>query len=234
MAVAYQTASVGYSAPAAGTYTAPLPSGTVGGDYLVAVQFCDPDTSVTFLTPTGGSTWVSAGAQQTLAFAYSARAWGKFAGGSEPGTYAFTAASGSDSAVIVMRFTGVDPISPIDVAPSWAGSSSASVTHTANSVTPPATGDHIICAYFALNRDTGVGASYTAVASPLTERIENPTTLGYIHIMTATAVAAAGGVASGTKAATFAASKPWGAMSMVIGARADTVPSYVSAYTSYY
>jgi hypothetical protein len=110
------------------------PPGTTEGDLLIATVVTDGSTAGS-MSPPAGWTVVDL-ADQSGAVTYGV--WWKLAGASEPASYTFSW-SGSESAyATVMRFTGHDPVSPIDVT-SNAGGSSSTPTSPAVTTTVPDT-----------------------------------------------------------------------------------------------
>lgn len=223
----FQTVSSNYSAPVA-SLAVTKPSGTVAGDYLLAIQFMDPDTASSVMTASGftqaGSTYTGGSG------AGYCKVWTKFAGGSEPTSYTFGTGTTSDNAIFILRISGVDTAGPIDAGPSFASGATAT-GHVAPSIAGTDTG-LLVCAFSNLNIGAA-GTSYSAVPAPLTERAEQPATGGYLHAMIATG-AYSGSAATGTKSATFSTNKPWNAVSIMVAPAVATVPVFVSQYSSYH
>ncbi|MDH3512778.1 MAG: DNRLRE domain-containing protein, partial [Gammaproteobacteria bacterium] len=97
------------------------PPGTTEGDLLIATVATDGSTAGSMSPPAG---WTAVDlADQSGAVTYGV--WWKLAGASEPASYTFSWSGSEHAYGTVMRFTGHDPVSPIDVAASAGGSSSA-------------------------------------------------------------------------------------------------------------
>lgn len=105
------------------------PAGTVLDDLLIAAVATDGNTAI---TPPAGWTVINI-ADQSGAVSFGV--WWKVAGASEPGNYTFIWSGGSEQVVgWIMRFTGHDPVNPINTSATTGGSSdtpsSPSVTTT--------------------------------------------------------------------------------------------------------
>ncbi|MEU4576603.1 hypothetical protein [Nonomuraea sp. NPDC023979] len=92
-----------------GSFTVAKPVGTLSGHRLIAFHFCDVGTLGAMGTPTGGGSWgtplsTRSEGDDTL----QAKVWAKTAGGSEPASYGFTQASGSDGVVILVAVRNWD------------------------------------------------------------------------------------------------------------------------------
>ncbi len=97
------------------------PPGTAAGDLLIAAVATDGNTSTT-LTPPAGWTVLDV-SQQGGAVTFGV--WWKLAGAFEAADYSFTWGGGEKAYGMVMRFTGHDPASPINVSATNGGTSSA-------------------------------------------------------------------------------------------------------------
>lgn len=114
MAVAYQ--SVDGNARNLGVDpTPPKPAGTVNTDLLLAVG-CSSSSAI---TPPDAS-WIEHGSSLGSQFPL----WTKIAGSSEPASYNFVTAGTSSSEVVIVRITGHDLTSPIEVVTGVAGTGS--------------------------------------------------------------------------------------------------------------
>ncbi|WP_157251130.1 hypothetical protein [Nonomuraea typhae] len=83
------------------SYTCAKPTGTASGDILVAYQSADWGNASSMSTPTGGATWQPLTSRDAGANNLHSKVWWKVAGASEPSTYTFAQASGSDGVTIV-------------------------------------------------------------------------------------------------------------------------------------
>jgi hypothetical protein len=120
-----------------GSITISKPSGTASGDLLVAtiVRFEDSGNQASAFTAPSG--WTEK--DSTVNYDYHTKVFYKYAGGSEPSSYAFTYGATSDgygANGAITRVTG-GPSSgdPFDVAPTYAAGNSASSTITAPTIT---------------------------------------------------------------------------------------------------
>jgi len=107
------------------------PAGTVQGDLLIAVMVTDGDGEN--LTGLGG--W--AAITGNIGSNHTSRSWYRIAGASEPATYTFTVGSSEQITLGILRISGHDPASPIDVSGTNTGTSTSptapSATTTVNS-----------------------------------------------------------------------------------------------------
>lgn len=193
-AVAYQTAS----ALATGTtsVTASAPSGTANGNVLLAF-IVDHATSGSSAAPTGwtnqGGATASAGRFQVFSCVYgknscSGSSW-QFTG--------LTLRSGG----VILRFTGVDNGTPIDVAVS-ARQNSSSATGT-TSITPTSANAMIVAGFGSMAN----GATWSAHAvatnpGTMTEATDNAYS-SYLSISTAWGLQSGAGAATGASSATM-------------------------------
>jgi len=106
--IASSTVTVSFSSE---TINATKPSGTTGGDLLVALVFSAP--GATFIQPAPG--WTSVRSATVDGVTNYSVSW-KAAGDSEPSTYAFTSlGAGDEMSAILLRITGADVVTPVDV-----------------------------------------------------------------------------------------------------------------------
>jgi len=97
------------------------PAGTAAGDLLIATLVTDGSKSGS-MSPPAGWTVIDL-AQQSSAVTYGV--WWKLAGASEPASYTWSWGGGGEKVYgTIMRFTGHDPATPIDVTATAGGSSS--------------------------------------------------------------------------------------------------------------
>jgi len=97
------------------------PTGTSEGDLLIAAVVTDGDTSSS-LSPPGGQGW--AGVVYDQWSFVTLGSWMKQASASEPSSHTFTWSGSQEAYGWIMRFTGHNPASPIDVYAVDGGSSS--------------------------------------------------------------------------------------------------------------
>ena len=97
------------------------PAGTAAGDLLIAAVATDGDTAASLNPPAGWNVVnvATQGGQVTFGV------WWKLATASESSSYTFTWSGSEHAYGWVMRFTGHDPVSPIDVTSNAGGSASA-------------------------------------------------------------------------------------------------------------
>lgn len=119
MVAAYQS-SAGRSEQLGGDPVVPKPTGTVAGDLLIAVG-CTNGSGNPITAPAG---WT----QHANSLSNDNPLWTKIAGGVEPASYTFTVANIANSIVVIIRVSGHNPTTPVDVA--------SGVTGTGNLVIP--------------------------------------------------------------------------------------------------
>ena len=103
------------------TLTITRPGGTADGDLLIAAVATDGKQG-TWTPPSAGWNLIDQGTQsEEVALAV----WWKLAGSSEPASYNFSWGEDQEAYGWMMRFTGHDPVNPIDVSASSGGSSSS-------------------------------------------------------------------------------------------------------------
>ncbi|MFI9552652.1 hypothetical protein [Nonomuraea endophytica] len=98
------------------SFTAPRPT-IASGDIVIAYQTADWGAASSLATPTGGVTWQLLTSRDAGLNNLHSKVWWKVAGGSEPSTYGFTQASGSDGVVIVATIrdaTGTPSFASVD------------------------------------------------------------------------------------------------------------------------
>ncbi len=182
--------------------TISVPSGTAANDLLLATISTDGD--VTFNTPTG---WTllnqgpSPGNDSTLAVFY------RIAGGSEPTTYTFTWSGNQQAAGAILRYTGVDSITPINT---FATATGTSASPTAPSVTTTVA-DTMVVRIF--------GADFSGTISPppgntLRVGLSSSTGNGATSLGAADLTQAAAG-ATGTAAFTYV-NEQWRSMTVAL------------------
>lgn len=120
------------------SWVANAPAGIASGDLLLAI-FALGTHGGAFTGPSG---WTE-GPREWTAAPY-LHCWWKIAGGSEPSTYAFTAAGSRSGRVNIHRISGADATSPINTSTSVNLSSATGNPLTLSSVTPTADD----CLYF--------------------------------------------------------------------------------------
>ncbi len=109
------------------------PAGTVAGDLLIAAVVTDDNNSSSLAAPAGWNLVHVADSSGQVTFGV----WWKLAGASEGSSYTFTwSQKGKKTYGWIMRFTGHDPVTPINTTANTSGSSAAppspSVTTTVN------------------------------------------------------------------------------------------------------
>lgn len=158
MAVALRAVA---SVAAAGTsLSCSKPTGTLGGDLLLAFQAADAGVFADMTTPTGGSTWTLLGQQVWNGGDPGTKVWWKIAGGSEPSSYGFAQGSGADGVVVVAAVEGAASTTPVFASSNGAGST----TIPTPSVTPDGVSDLEL--RWACSKSVGGGlVSYTPPAT---------------------------------------------------------------------
>jgi hypothetical protein len=219
VAVDFQTAS--QDAQGNATHcTAAKPTGTVSGDLLLAFHMSDRDGSLASMTAPDG-TWTLIGSDASVGGETPyLKIWQKIAGGSEPTSYTFQDATGANSALGILRFTGHDPTNPLVASPSITNTTADSASHVANSVTGVA-GGMLVTAHF--GETGGTTRSYTGSPAGMTERVDAaPASGGWVVLGVFTEPLAAGG-ATGTRTATCSAATPYATAALVIAPAGQTV-----------
>ena len=137
------------------------PPGTAAGDLLIAAVATDGNRAATLTAPTG---WTAVDVSQQGG-AVTFGVWWKQAGASESGTYTFSWIGGAKAYGMVMRFTGHDPASPINVSATNGATSSAP---TAPAVTTTVTDTMILRLGGFDDDDISVGNPGLAGHTPIT------------------------------------------------------------------
>jgi hypothetical protein len=130
-----------------GSVSVTKPSGTADGDYLVcfAFRYEDGGNSGVGFTMSG---WTDQGT--VFAGLWRMRVFTRVAGASEPSSYTVsygTPGDGYGAQAIILRTTGVDTSSPIDVGPTFASSVASTSTVTAPSVSPSGSDSLLLCMF---------------------------------------------------------------------------------------
>lgn len=208
MAVTYQSVASSNSA------TCSKPTGTTSGDLLVA--------SVTSYTDAASLTgWTAvAGASGSYSSAYFGTILWKIAGGSEPASYTFTTAGAAVFHSIIIRVSGHDATTPIDVS-----SVITDGTGVIPSVTTTSAGALLIA--YALSDVT------TTAPTGMTSRanVGPDTTLGAFYLGSSTEDRASAG-ATGTRTYTGAGGTTYVAGMVAIAPGAGGTPVTVNADTA--
>lgn len=167
-------ATVATGSSGSGNYTVNVPSGTVNGDLLIAVNASDwstlalEDVPTAFLTGTGGTTLSTSrfdSGTDSVHVALGARI-----ASSEPASYTFPGGGGSDSAGAIIRITGHDSTPVIaQVAPNTLTAGSGAVN--APTITPNASNDLLICVACTDGANGGGALTWTA-PSGMTEAVD--------------------------------------------------------------
>ncbi len=84
------------------SFTCTKPAGTASGDIMLAFQAGDWGSASSLGTPTGGTTWTLLTSRDGGDYTLHTKVWWKTAGGSEPSTYSFSQATGSDGHVSIV------------------------------------------------------------------------------------------------------------------------------------
>ncbi len=129
------------STASGGTISVSKPAGTLSGDVLLASIAVVSNTST--VAPLAGWTPVQS-SNQTGSSTSRLYTYYRVAGGSEPGTYAwtFTGANNKGAVAAIASFSGVDTASPIDA--TIEQPTASAFTHTAPSVTTTVAGDMLV------------------------------------------------------------------------------------------
>lgn len=123
------------------------PAGTASGDLLIAIMTTDGGGET--LTAPGGWTVVTG----NIGSNHTSRSWYKIAGASEPASYTFTVGSNEAMTIGILRLSGHDLASPINV---FGISTGASTSPTAPSVTTTVN-DALILRYYGADDDDYTG-----------------------------------------------------------------------------
>jgi len=119
------------------------PVGTVVGDVLIAIHYNDTDGALVSMTAPAGWTLQGSSFTGTSGFC---KIWYKVATASEPATYDFGAASGSENAVILLRAIGINQTTPFLANPSFISATGPTTSHDAPSVSATAEGV-LVCSW---------------------------------------------------------------------------------------
>ena len=110
------------AASASTSLTISTPGGVSQGDLLIAAVATDEATSAS-LTPPGGEGWTLIDLSQNGTYV-TFGVWWKIADASESGNHQWTWSGSEEAYGWMMRFTGHDPVNPIDVSATNSGTSS--------------------------------------------------------------------------------------------------------------
>lgn len=113
--------------------TVTKPTGTVDGDFLLAIHMSDTDATLANVTAPAG--WTTNGAGSRITNACNMKVSWKFASG-EGASWSFPGASGGYRFVMVLRISGVHPTTPFSANPVYSTATGTSTTHTAPTITP--------------------------------------------------------------------------------------------------
>ncbi len=218
------TSTVGSAGP---TLVISKPSSTASGDFLIAGIQYQGGTGETITAPSG---WTliertDNGTSFGLATYY------KVAGASEGSSYTWTFSPDSRALGGIIRYTGVDTSSPVDV---HAGATGTSATPTGPSVTTTQAND-LVVGFFSDGASSGQTAENFTAPGGMTERYDiTRDTLGGVELsISAADVAQAAAGASGTKAATTGSSDAWAAQTIALKQQsADTTGPVFSGVPS--
>ena len=193
MALAVRSVATGGAAT--GNVTVTKPAGTIATDYLVGFAFQDPDGSAASLTATG---YAQLGTTNTIAGVGFAKAWGKVAGGSEPTTYTFGGSASATSVVTLVCLMDTNAATPVNAGPVNGGSSTASNSHAASSVTTGVANTLLLAMFASVTQNAG--SSYNPPAG-MTELTDVNAGSWVQQSVCSEAIAASG--ATGTRTATL-------------------------------
>jgi predicted phage tail protein len=136
--------SVGFNEPGlASNVTVTKPAGTTAGDLLVAYVY-HYDNVATW-TPPAGWTLVTTGTGTSATYFSIYR---KVAGGSEPASYTFAGSTGDYKAATIERYTGVDPLNPIQT---FTLNSGSATSRSIGSMTSTVPNSYLAMAVFGYN-----------------------------------------------------------------------------------
>jgi uncharacterized repeat protein (TIGR01451 family) len=191
-----------------------LPPGTSVGDLLIAIMVTDGDSET--LTAPAGWTAITG----NIGSAHTSRSWYRIAGSSEPGSYTFTVSSNEAITLGILRFSGHDPVTPINISGTATG---ASVSPTSPSVTTTAA-DALILRYYGADDDdyTGDDTGYPPGHTGVYRRQSGGT--GESHQGVAYVVQASVG-ATGTASFTQDLGEQWSAVTIAIAPTSAVAPN---------
>lgn len=185
------------------------PTGTVSGDYLLAVQTSDYRGSLSSMTAPSGWALLGSASRSDVGFI---KVWRKIATGSEPTQYEFPDSTSAHSNVVITALTGYDPSQPLAVEPVFADGA-ASTTHAASSVAGVA-GGMLITAYTA--GTNGTTRDYTGTPAGMTLAQDATLSSGAYLLTEVYYQELAAGGATGSRSATCSASTPFITMALVV------------------
>ena len=207
-AVAYENHTTAARSTDGTTLVLNVPSGTVAGDLLLAAIAIDTNETVT-APGTGVWTLVNQGVNGT---AVTLAVFYRVASGSEPTSYTFSWAGNEQAAGVMLRYSGVDTATPLDLA-AVAGTGTTTAP-TAPTITTVTNGARIVRFYGADDDDLN-GTPYPAghigrVSLESTDTDADSCSLGVAEMTQATAGA------TGTAAFALLASEEWRAVTVAL------------------
>ncbi len=127
--VSFRSAGASAGTGSSATLTLGLPTGTVTGDYLVAFVHSQSSAATVDWTPPSGWTKIGPAFTANSSTQRATSMFAKFAGSSEPSTFAFTA-PGAVSRIIgvIHAYSGVDTTTPVGASSGFTATASASAT----------------------------------------------------------------------------------------------------------
>lgn len=204
MAVGFRSAST-ITKTTGSLATPATPSGVVAGDLLIAVQGCEPASSLADMTASG---WTERFTQDSTASLGAIKVWSRTATGSD--TYDFAHNSTRDCSVAVLCLTDAGDN---DLIVATSSNTSSSTSHVAPSVAGIVDG-LLVCTYMAYPA-TGIAPTWTA-PSGMTERTDSNASSSRMAMSSHT-LATTSTSATGTKTATCSRSYPHTGISFVVG-----------------
>lgn len=140
------------------TFNVNKPSGTVNGDLMIAfITVREISTNITMTPPAGWTQLL--GEWQSSAGSITSQVWYKFAGGSEPSTYAWTFDTAQEAGAIIASYSGVNTTTPfIDSQLTAAGATDPQATTAVTS-----TASNQVGVFFRSIKDNAASQSSTAL-----------------------------------------------------------------------
>jgi hypothetical protein len=194
------------------------PASTASGDLLIGVVITDGSAG-TFPVPSGW-TLINSGTSGT---AVTLGTWYKKAGGSEPATYTWSWTSSQTVFAFIIRITGQDPTTPIDVSAPATGSST---TPTCPTVTT-SVADTLVLRIFGFDSCYGYNASYPAGHTGIVVESSRPGCIpGAMEHCSGGAAYKTQATAGATGPASFTASDSWPWRALTVAIRPISCTTY--------
>jgi len=203
---------------AVSTYTVTKPTGTVDLDFLLAIKWLSDDTP-NLAGPTGFTQIGSDFVNTTIGMI--CQVWQKFAS-SDPASYTVGCGTNDSCSCTILRISGHDPTTPLDVTLTTGFSTTGTLSHLAPSVSPAGTDSLLVCSV-CRTAVTDATASYTWPGGMTEQSDITPPSFDFITTSVATEILTASGP-TGTRTATHTDSRGYMGISLAIKSGVPTPP----------